>query len=383
MIPRRRFLELSGTGALAAFAGCSAGPRRAEDDVSALLVRQPDPFNAEPPLPMLAESWLTPLRAFYVRRHGNVPAVDPSAYVLSVDGLVERPLRLTIGDLSALPQASGVATLQCAGNRRSEHSKTKKVGGVPWDAGAVGNASWSGVPLAEILQRAGVKGAAKHVQFASLDRCKTPAGETAFGASIPVAKAMAPETLVATAMGDAPLSPEHGYPARTLVPGWIGARSVKWLGSITLSDRPSDNFFQARDYKLFTPEVTAETARWESADALNEMPVNSAICQPASGSSVPAGRLRLRGYAVAPAGRAVTRVEVSLDGKTWTAARLSTGEAPFAWRLWEAELDVRPGPALLAVRATESSGATQPETAPWNFKGYVYNGWHRVPVTVA
>jgi sulfite oxidase len=255
---------------------------------------------------------------------------------------------------------------------------------VQWDAGAIGNARWGGVPLAEILRRAGVKGSAKHVRFTSIDRCKTPAGETPFGASIPLAKAMAAETLVATRMGGLPLSPEHGYPARTIVPGWIGARSVKWLGTILVSDRSSDNFFQARDYKLFPPETTAESAAWDGTDALNEMPVNSVICLPAPASSVRAGSLEARGFAVAPAGRQVARVEVSADGgKTWTAARLDPAQADFAWRLWEVEFQANPGPAVLAVRATDSSGATQPETAPWNFKGYVYNGWHRVPVTVA
>jgi sulfite oxidase len=385
-ITRRRFLEAAGLGSLAAAWGCAARPLRgpSSDDVTGLVARQAEPYNAEPPLPRLVESWLTPVRSFYVRRHGSVPAVDPEEYALEVLGEVERPLRLTRGDLEALSGAEVVATLQCAGNRRSEHGRTRKVGGVQWDAGAIGNARWGGAPLGGILRRAGVKAGARHVSFTSLDACATPGGKVPFGASIPIEKAMAPETLVALAMNGEALTAEHGYPARTIVPGVIGARSVKWLGTITVEARPSRSFFQARDYKLFGPEVTAETADWESAPAMAEMPVNSAICSPAAGESVRAGTLAVRGYALAPSGRAVARVEVSADGgKRWSEARLAGASGPFAWRFWEADVAVETGAAVLAVRATDSAGGVQPETATWNFKGYLYNGWHRIAVTAA
>ncbi len=384
-LSRRRFLEAAGASALAAAWGCRGGPEAPSDEVAALIVRQESPFNAEPPLGKLVESWVTPLPRFYIRRHGAVPRIDAAAYELRVEGLVERPLRLALGDLrDRFDRAAVTATLQCAGNRRGEHSRVKKVGGVQWDAGAIGNAEWAGPRLGDLLKKAGLKPGAKHVRFRSLDRCTVPAGTFEFGASIPLEKALAPETLVAVEMNGRPLSPEHGFPARTVVPGYLGARSVKWLGDIEVSDRPSENFFHARDYKLFPPDVGPETAKWDQAEPLGELPTNSAICSPSTGETLRAGIARVRGYAIAIAGRSIARVEVSADGgKTWGEARLSASSAAFAWRLWEVEVRLEAGPAVLAARAWDSSGAVQPEKVDWNFKGYLYNAWHRVPVTVA
>jgi sulfite oxidase len=383
-VSRRRFLELAGGAALASSWGCRAAPR-ATPDAPELIARQETPYNAEPALEKLVESWITPLRHFYIRRHGPVPAVDASAWTLSVEGLVGRPLRLGLDRMRGdFLRATVPAALQCAGNRRGEHSRVKKVGGVQWDAGAIGNAEWSGVRLGDLLKAAGVKSSARHVCFTALDDCAVPGGKSPFGASIPIEKALAPETLVALEMNGAALTAEHGFPARTLVPGYVGARSVKWLGSIVVSEKPSDNFFHARDYKLFPPEVTAETAKWDEAPALGEMPTNSAICSPMAGQTVKAGAVRVRGYALAATGRSVAKVEVSADGgASWAGARLSGGGAPFGWVLWEAEVAARPGALALAVRATDSSGAVQPERAPWNFKGYLNNSWHRVDVAVS
>lgn len=385
-LSRRRFLEAAGASALAAaWGGCRVGPEAPPDEVTELITRQESPYNAEPSLEKLVESWITPLPRFYIRRHGAVPRIEGAAFELRVEGLVGRPLRLPLGTLrDGFDRAAVTATLQCAGNRRGEHSRVKKVGGVQWDAGAIGNAEWAGPRLGDILKKAGLKPGARHVRFRSLDRCTVPAGTFEFGASIPLEKALAPETLVAVEMNGRPLTPEHGYPARTVVPGYLGARSVKWLGEIEVSDRPSENFFHARDYKLFPPEVGPETAKWDQAEALGEMPTNSAIGSPSAGQTLPAGIGRVRGYAIAAAGRSIARVEVAADGgKTWAEARLSASSGTFAWRLWEAEVRLAPGPAVLSARAWDSSGAVQPEKVDWNFKGYLYNAWHRVPVTVA
>ncbi len=216
-----------------------------------------------------------------------------------------------------------------------------------------------------------------------MDECVFTGGRSEFAASIPLEKALAPETLLATGMNGERLSREHGYPVRSLVPGVLGARSVKWLGEIRVSERPSDNYFQARDYKLFPPDISAETARWDQAEALAGMPTNSAICTPMSGARVPAGRVTLKGYAVASPGTTITRVELSADGgRQWREARVAPSAGPFTWNLWEADLALETGERLLTVRVWDFSGAVQPEVAPWNFKGYRYNGWHSVPVTV-
>ena len=182
------------------------------------------------------------------------------------------------------------------------------------------------------------------------------------------------------------LSREHGFPARTIVPGFIGARSVKWLGKIIVSDRSSENNFVAKDYKMFPPEATPESVKPDQYDPIYEMVLGSAICSPRLGDHVRAGTITVRGYAVPPgdSGASLSRVEVSPDGgKTWTVARFSDRQGRFTWRLWEADVSVPSGNSTLVVRATDSKGKTQPERAAWNFKGYLNDSWHRVTIVAS
>jgi sulfite oxidase len=228
-----------------------------------------------------------------------------------------------------------------------------------------------------------VKGGARHVSFTGADTCAIPGGSSPFGSSIPLEKAVAAESLVAYEMNGAPLEVEHGFPARALVPGFIGARSVKWIATISVSDRPSENFFHAKAYRRFRPDATPETAKWDQAEPVLAMNTNSVICDPAEGGQVRAGRVGLRGYAIAATGRGIVKVEASVNGgESWKEARLLPGEGAFSWRLWETEVSLGQGPAILAVRAWDSGGDVQPEEPMWNFPGYLCNGWHRVPVTV-
>lgn len=368
---------------LAAQGGCST-PEPGRDDDADLIARQETPLNAEPSLDRLVESWVTPNKYFYVRSHGTRPAVEPGTFRLSVEGLVDRPLRLTLEDLEDLSSASVTATLQCAGNRRLEHSRVKPVAGVQWDAGAIGTAEWAGVRMADLLKKAGLKPGAKHLWFEGMDAVALKDRQTPFGGGIPLAKAMREETLLALRMNGKPLSREHGYPVRTLVPGYIGARSVKWLHRIVVSDRPSENNFVAKDYKMFPPDVTPENVKPEAYGPIYEMVLGSAICSPSLGDGVKAGRITVRGYAVPPGdpGVGLSRVEVSPDGgASWVQARLEGEQKDFAWRLWEAQVTVPRGETTLAVRATDAAGRTQPEKAAWNFKGYLNDSWHRVKIS--
>lgn len=385
---RRDFIRiagLAGASLITTQGGCSSlGPTR--DDVTGLITRQETPLNAEPRLDQLVNEWITPTGSFYIRSHGTRPAVEPGGYRLSIEGLVVRPATYTLEDLEGMRAVSIPATLQCAGNRRLEHNKVKPVAGVQWDAGAIGTAEWSGPRLSDLLAKAGVKSGAKHLWFEGLDTVALKERQTAFGGGVPIEKAMRPETLVALTMNGKPLSREHGFPARTIVPGFIGARSVKWLSRIVVSDRPSDNNFVARDYKMFPPEATPETVKPEQFGPIYEMVLGSAICSPRAGDRVTAGTTRVRGYAVPPgeAGATVAKVEVSADdGKTWTEARFWGARSAFAWQLWEAEVTVPAGPSTLVVRATDSRGRTQPEKAAWNFKGYLNDSWHRVPISAS
>lgn len=350
-----------------------------------IVVRSADPLNAGPPLGSLRASPVTPIQLFFVRNHGTVPVVDAAAYRLPVTGLVDRELRLSLDSLRReFAPSTVIATLQCAGNRRRElHAVRSIEGEIPWGAEAVGTAVWRGVPLAEVLRAAGVRAAGRHMHVVGLDA--VAADVQGFGGSIPLEKAMRPEVLLAYEMNGSPLLPVHGFPLRLVVPGYIGARSVKWLRSISVSAEPSVNYFQSHAYKLFPPHVRAHTADWNTGITLTEPPVSAVICVPHEGQRLRAGQSAATGYAFAGGGREIERVEVSADGGArWEAAHL-VGEAhPWAWRFWEASLRLDPGRRQIAVRAEDSTGAAQPAdpAAVWNFKGYVNNAWHRVTVDV-
>jgi len=384
-LTRREWMRMAGAGTAALAAGCSSTDTVEEAAPLDLIQRQEEPYNAEPRLDHLVDSWLTPFRHFYVRSHGTTPTVATNRYHLTIEGLVERSVRLSLRDLERLPQVIVPATMQCAGNRRSEHSKVKPVGGVQWDAGAIGTAEWRGVRMSDLLEKAGLKPGAQHLWFEGLDSVTLKDRQTLFGGGVPLAKALRPETIVALGMNGRPLTREHGAPARTVVPGYIGARSVKWLGRIVVSERSSDNNFLARDYKLFSPDATAETAKPDNVPPIYDFLLSSAICSPLAGATVKAGRIELRGYAVPPGaeGSAVSGVEVSADGgATWIPAKLQGRDAPFTWKFWAAEVEVAAGARTLKVRASDERNRMQPESAAWNFKGYLHNGWHSVPITV-
>jgi len=350
-----------------------------------LIVRTPKPFNAEPPLHRLAENWITPHESFFVRSHGTVPEVDAATYRLSIEGLVERPQTLTLAELtSRFPLADQTATLTCAGNRRDEFPPPK-ISGVPWNAGAIGNARWTGIPLRAVLEACGLKPEARHIWFEGADQI-TDHGQTfPFGGSIPVERALAGNELtglplLATHMNDQPLTPSHGAPLRMVVPGFIGARSVKWLNRIIVSDRHSTNHYQADAYKVLTSDTPEAVA---AAHPIHEYVLNSVIAVPEDGLRPRDGRLTLRGFALAGGapGTTLRRVEVSTDdGATWTAARIVSPTREYCWALWQVEIPVGPEAQVACVRATDSTGQTQTRAIVRNLKGYQYNAWHKVMI---
>ncbi len=354
-----------------------------------LIVHSETPYNAEPPLDRLRAGMKTAQPNFYVRSHGNIPHLDAATHRLRVGGRVATPLDLSMAELrQRFPERSVTAVMQCAGNRRADMQPVRPTSGAPWAPGAIGNAEWTGVALADVLRAAGAEtGAALHVAFDACDEVEMPnEGRFTYGASIPIAKALSPEVLLAFAMNGEPLALEHGFPLRAVVPGFAGVRSPKWLTAITVQDRPSDNHMQQRDYKLLPPDVTEQTVDWEKGLTIYDMPLNSAICEPAPHAKLTAGSTTLRGYAVATA-RAVARVDVSIDGGCiWRQAELEQDPAaPWSWTFWHATLDLPKGEHELAVRAWDSAGQTQPALPAdiWNFKGYLSAAWHRVHVSIA
>lgn len=344
-----------------------------------MIVHDAEPYNAETPRAALAACSLTPIEAFYGRNHGPIPALDPETWRLRVTGLVDHPLILSLERLrSDFPPRDLVATLQCAGNRRTALLAVRDIPGkTPWDAGAISTARWTGASLADVLAAAGPRPPAAHVEFTAPDVAVE--SRAPYGASIPLAKAAAGEVLLAWAMNDRPLPPVHGGPVRVVVPGYVGARSVKWPTRITVREQPSENYFQAVEYRLLPPSAGEGLQ-------LGPAVLNADILAPEPGALVQAGPVPVTGYAFGGEGRAVARVDVSVDhGRTWCQADLGAAEGPWAWRQWRAVVDLPPGPATIVARAWDDAAESQPENAAplWNPGGYVNNAWPRVRVAAA
>jgi sulfite oxidase len=347
-----------------------------------LIVHESEPFNAETGLAALAEGPVTATDAFYVRGHGPVPEIDAGAWRLRVHGLVERELDLSLATLrEAFREREVTATLQCAGNRRAGLVAIRDIPGeAPWGPGATGTATWTGVALADVLAVAGVRADAAHVGLEGADMCAEAKPAQRFGGSIPLDKASRPEVLLAWGMNGAPLEPVHGAPLRVVVPGYIGARSVKWLERIELRSRPWQGYFQHVVYRLLPEDATPGPG---AGMPLGLVALNADVLAPADGASVPAGAIEVRGYAFAGGERHVARVDVSLDGgASWRQAELLDDLGRWAWRQWQITVELAAGEHDILVRAWDSSAATQPEdeAALWNPKGYVNNARPRVRV---
>ncbi|KRY87238.1 putative sulfite oxidase, mitochondrial [Trichinella pseudospiralis] len=357
-------------------------------------VKSVQPLNAETGTSELVESFLTPNELFFKRNHHAIPTVDEHSYKLKVSGIGLQEREFTLEDLkSKFQPVSVVVTLQCAGNRRQDFNAVKPVRGLQWGPGAIGNAKWTGALLVDVLKQAGfesmVENGAQHVQFTGLDDNGT--GKP-YGASIPIDVAMkrSNQVILAYSMNDKPIPVEHGFPVRVVVPGVVGARSVKWLGSIVLSKDESPSQWQQSDYKTFNPSTDWPTANFSAVQAIQELPVQSAICSPAENSTFPRGTktIAVKGYAWSGGGRDILRVEVSADnGNTWHSAVLhlhiqERRNARFAWTLWTCDVPVgdNSGPITLLCKATDSSHNCQPENpnSIWNIRGLVNNSWHKL-----
>eukprot|EP00884_Botryococcus_braunii_P006710 jgi/Botrbrau1/1603/Bobra.0185s0018.1 len=367
----------------------------------ALIARMQKPYNGETPPEILASTPFTPNTLFYVRNHLPVPTVDAETWKVRIEGPALEPLELSLKDLKTkFKEVSIPVTLQCSGNRRNEMSEVKHVKGLEWDAGAISTAVFTGVRLADVLAHAGLteenaeKANVRHVQFEGLDR---DIEGTTYGASVPVDRALNPYTdiLLAWAMNGEELPLDHGYPVRVVVPGVTAARSVKWVSRILASDVESPSHWQQRDYKTFSPSVDWDNVDWDSAPAIQESNVQSAIVEPKPGSSLegPLDEVEVRGFAYSGGGKGIIRVDVSADGgKSWITANLHPVDSnlyrAWAWTLWDAVIPLPQGfegPLELVCKATDASCNTQPESAApiWNLRGVMNNSWHTSKVKVS
>ena len=344
-----------------------------------MIVRSFRFVDLETPVAYL-NTWLTPVPHFFVRNHMHEPSqLDASGWRLSVGGEVERPLTLTLAELSKLQKHSVVNTLECAGNGRSLHRP--QVPGIQWDKGAVSTARFSGPRLRDVLQKAGVKSNGKHVMFRGLD--EVPGKVPPFIRSIPIEKATHPDTLIATEMNGEALTRHHGFPARALVPGWVGAASCKWLTEIKVLESEFAGNFMSPGYRFPNqPVKPGDVVKPEDTHVLTGLNVKSVISGPLDASRLKAGKLAVHGAAWAGESD-VVKVEVSTDGgATWNPATLGHDRAQYAWRLWNYEWKATGGDYTILSRATDSQGRVQPDTPAWNPSGYLYNAVDQVKIHV-
>lgn len=384
MFSRRTFLhgatQVAALGAVSGLAPLGRAFQRAGSGTDArLIVRSRSPQDLETPISLLTD-WITPNDVFFVRSHLPTPNVDGSTWALNVAGAVDRSLTLRLDDLRALPRATSVVTLECAGNGRAFFDPP--VAGVQWQRGAVGNARWAGVRLSDVLRRAGVH---QTGQFVLLDGADRPVGTVPdFTRTLPIAKAMHRDTLLAFEMNGVPLPVSHGFPLRAIVPGWEGAYWMKWLTAITVLDAQHDGFFVQTAYRYPRQAVApGSVVPANEMEPLTGMAVKSLIVSPEAGASLPAGRLRVAGFAWTGEGE-IARVEVSTDGGgSWQRTSLGRDREPYAWRAFEYEWRGAPsGAYTVLARATDSRGRTQRDVPRWNPSGYLWNAPDRVAVTV-
>ncbi len=344
-----------------------------------MIIRSTRPEDFEMPLDGFG-TWITPVERFFIRTHVYTPKVEASQWQLRIEGKVATSLTLNLSELREFPRAELVSVLECAGNGRGFYQPT--VAGLQWATGAVGNARWSGVRLADVLQKAGYSPSAKEVLFNGAD---VPIGTMPdFIRGIPLEKATHPDTLLAFEMNGQPLTPSHGFPLRVVAPGWAGDSWVKWLTTIEVRDQEFDGFFMKTAYRhpvrTVAPGAAVDPADMTPVTSLHPKAV---IVSPVERQTVPPGSVKVRGAAWS--GESPVRsVEVSTDsGRSWQTARLGDEQARYGWRFWDADWNPqRAGSYVLMARAIDQAGESQPLVEEWNPSGYLWNVVPQVRVEV-
>lgn len=360
------------------------------------------PLNCEPPLTKCYElGFLTPASLHFVRNHGAVPKkLDWDTHTIKIHGAVDKPLEITMAQLTSMPSVKIPVTLVCAGNRRREENMIKKTIGFSWGACAVSTSVWTGVRLCDLLREAGVRTpeeGARHVCFVGRDELP----KDRYGTSMSIIKAMDPasDVLIAWEQNGKRLLPDHGYPVRLIIPGWIGGRMVKWLTDIEVTANESNNYYHYFDNRVLPSHVDAEKATaegwWYKPEyIINDLNINSAMVYPQHDEILKLnGRAdqtyALKGYAYSGGGRRVIRVEVSFDeGKVWNLANIKITEKPNAygkywcWIFWDLEVNVSQfiGCKEIALRAWDEGMNTQPKDITWNVMGMMNNCHFRVKI---
>lgn len=352
-------------------------------DISGFQVKK---RSLEPPLHEQLE-YLTPNDRFFVCNSGTTPSIDSQSYTLTVRGdSIARDLTLSLADLQAMPQRTVPAVIECAGNHRALFedvmgqplNKRPHMTELKWALGGVGMAEWRGVPLKTILELAGVMENAHQVCFSGSE---TDSPEGLVRVPIPLAKAMDDDTIIALEMNGEQLPPDHGFPARAVVPGWVGTYSVKWLSDIEISRNPFWVVRNTERYIMMGDLWPAETYAPANGELITEQNLKSSLALPWPAHVSPGAHI-VTGFARAPS-TPISKVEWSDNGgEHWSEAQLVGPNEKYGWTRFQFEWVASPGHQALMTRATDSDGNIQPETIPFNNGGYMFNAIHPHPIIV-
>ncbi|WP_371424219.1 molybdopterin-dependent oxidoreductase [Tardiphaga sp.] len=403
MLDRRELMKRAGAGLTALGAATTLDPLKSFaldtvtlpfDNGERPLVKYPQkrrligitsrPPQLETPFAVFNEGVITPNDAFFVRYHlADIPlSIDPDTFTLEIKGSVERPTKLSLKELKAMPALEIVAVNQCSGNSRGFFNP--RVAGGQLGNGAMGNARWRGVPLKAVLDKAGVKAGAKQVTFGGLDgpvSDKTPD----FAKALDLDHARDGEVMLAYAMNGADLPMLNGFPLRLVVPGYYGTYWVKHLNEITVIDTVFDNFWMKSAYRIPDNDcncVEPGTAP-KTTIPINRFTVRSFITSVSDGARLKAGTTTLKGIAF-DGGKGIKDVAISTDGgKAWMPATLGKDLGNYSFREWTLPVKLAAGPHEIKVRATNKAGVSQPMEALWNPAGYLRNVVETVRVTAA
>ena len=342
----------------------------------AMILQRSRPPLLETPFDVFDSGVFTPNDRFYVRWHwSGIPTeVDVDRFRLAVRGHVTTELSLSLQEIMSLPQVEIAAVNQCSGNSRGFFEP--RIAGGEWGNGAMGNARWTGVRLADVLERAGIKPGAVQVRFKGLDKPPVEGAPT-YLKSLDLDHARAGEVMIAYGMNGTQLPLLNGFPLRLIVPGWYATYWVKMLSDIEVLDRPDENFWMKSAYKIpDTPRADMQPGEKDvKMVPINKMVPRSFITNIKAGDTIPAEKpSEARGIAFG-GDTGVARVDLSTDGgSTWQAARLGEDKGKYGFRQWQADFTLPSrGKFTLMVRATNSNGLAQPTETNWNSGGYMRN----------
>ncbi|MCQ3813884.1 MAG: sulfite oxidase [Acidimicrobiia bacterium] len=372
-ISRRRYLKLLAVGGAAAIIAACSDPKL-PTNASPRIFKDPSPFierqgGLETRLELLDET-ITADRYFFVRNNSSSLKLNTATYELVITGdAIDQQATLTYRDILELPRTTVVAYLECAGNHRAMFNllNGQRAEGTQWERGAISNGEWTGASLKSVLALGGVDLSRAHSVLLVGNDKESP--EQGFRRSLPIAKATDPSTLLAYELNGKPLPPDHGYPIRAVVPGWIGSSWIKWVSQIFVSTKPIHTRNNTDSYVLindnYKPDGRAKGA------PITEQTIKSALALPWP-TRLSAGKHLIHGFAHSP--DPLSQVQWSTDeGKTWHQATLQKPIARYSWVRFEFNWSPNPGDYTIMTKATDFAGNTQPDSIPFNEKGYLFN----------